>query len=105
MARIRTTRKHAIKLLWLNWSSNTPTSFAKELAEAGAVSKKKAGSTKRSRKSEDEPIDDEAAMASHLMTRKVKRAYQKAMQEKVAKRAKSARLGSRATALKTGPAE
>ncbi len=79
--------------------------LAKELAEAGAVSKKKAGSTKRSRKSEDEPIDDEAAMASHLMTRKVKRAYQKAMQEKVAKRAKSARLGSRATALKTGPAE
>lgn len=76
--------------------------LAKELAESGGVSTKKTGSTKRSRQKEDEPLDDEAAMASHLMTRKVKRAYQKAIQEKAAKRAKSARLGSRATALKTG---
>jgi pescadillo protein len=75
--------------------------LAKELAESGAVSKTKAGPTKRSRQKVDESLDDEAAMASHLMTRKVKRAYQKAMQEKAAKRAKSARLGSRATALKT----
>jgi pescadillo protein len=57
-------------------------------------------STKRTKKGEEEPADDEAAMASHLMTRKVKRAYQKAMQEKVAKRAKTARLGNKAIQAK-----
>lgn len=75
--------------------------LAKELEESGAGTvSKKAGASKRSRQVQDEPADDEAAMASHLMTRKVKRAYQKAMQEKSAKRAKSARLGNKAAALK-----
>lgn len=44
--------------------------------------------------------DDEGAMKDIMMTRKVKRAYQKAMQEKASKRAKTARLAKKAASLK-----
>ncbi len=45
--------------------------------------------------------DDDEAMKDIMMTRKVKRAYQKAMQEKASKRAKTARLAKKAASLKT----
>lgn len=45
--------------------------------------------------------DDEEALKDIMMTRKVRRAYQKAMQEKASKRAKTARLAKKAAALKT----
>lgn len=74
--------------------------LAKELGGDDAGKGKKKAASRRSKQGDEEPADDEAAMASHLMTRKVKRAYQKAMQEKAAKRARTAKLGNRAAALK-----
>lgn len=74
--------------------------LAKEIKEAtGKDTQSVPTSSKRERTRDF--IDDEEAMKDIMMTRKVKRAYQKAMQEKASKRAKTARLAKKAASLKT----
>lgn len=74
--------------------------LAKEIKEAtGKVTKTSTRASKRGRK--EVAKDDEDAMKDIMMTRKVKRAYQKAMEEKASKRAKTARLAKRAADLKS----
>lgn len=72
--------------------------LAKEIKEATGKDVKTASGKKRRQPVEEK--DDEEAMKDIMMTRKVKKAYQRAMKEKAAKRAKTARLAKKAAAIK-----
>eukprot|EP00204_Picochlorum_oklahomense_P001587 CAMPEP_0118808180 /NCGR_PEP_ID=MMETSP1161-20130426/35853_1 /TAXON_ID=249345 /ORGANISM="Picochlorum oklahomensis, Strain CCMP2329" /LENGTH=675 /DNA_ID=CAMNT_0006737569 /DNA_START=39 /DNA_END=2063 /DNA_ORIENTATION=- len=68
--------------------------LAKEIKEATGKDVKTVSGKKRRQPVEEK--DDEEAMKDIMMTRKVKKAYQRAMKEKAAKRAKTARLAKKA---------
>jgi len=72
--------------------------LAKEIKEATGKDMKTVSGKKRRQPAEEK--DDEEAMKDIMMTRKVKKAYQRAMKEKAAKRAKTARLAKKAAAIK-----
>lgn len=72
--------------------------LAKEIKEATGKDMKTVSGKKRQQPAEEK--DDEEAMKDIMMTRKVKKAYQRAMKEKAAKRAKTARLAKKAAAIK-----
>eukprot|EP00889_Picochlorum_renovo_P008732 jgi/Picre1/35762/NNA_003222.t1 len=72
--------------------------LAKEIKEATGKDVKTVSGKKRRQPVEEK--DDEEAMKDIMMTRKVKKAYQRAMKEKAAKRAKTARLAKKAAAIK-----
>jgi pescadillo protein len=75
--------------------------LAKELKEATGKDVQRPSSRSKTNGRGGDLQDDAAAMKDIMMTRKVKRAYQKAMQEKASKRAKTARLAKKAASLKT----